>query len=122
MNLFKAYRCAKDKQFIAWVNIKRLMWYEGTIQLDPNGNQLMQLTESYYKDDALGGEWMNLSAEDEQQIVVLRAELCDMQKAKVKGQEHEKKSKKEKEAEKRGRGKKGKQAEKDKWAWKKVAP
>ena len=22
MNLFKAYKCAKDKQFIAWVNIK----------------------------------------------------------------------------------------------------
>ena len=60
----------------------------------------MQLAESYYKDAALGGEWMNLS-KDEQQIVVLRAELCDMQKAKVKGQEHKKKSKKEKEAEKK---------------------
>jgi len=97
------------------------MWYEGTIQLDPNGNQLMQLAESYYKDAALGGEWINLS-KDEQQIIALRAELRDLQKAKVKEQEHEKKSKKEKEAEKRGRGKKGKQAKKNKWAWKKVAP
>ena len=60
------------------------MWYEGTIQLDPNGNQLMQLAESHYKNAALGGEWMNLS-KDEQQIIALRAELHDMQKVKVKG-------------------------------------
>jgi len=97
------------------------MQYEGTIQLDPNENQLMQLMESHYKDAALGGKWMNLS-EDEQHIISLRAELCNMQMVKVKGQEHEKKSKKEKEAEKRGKGKKSKQAKKDKWAWKKVAP
>jgi len=65
MNLFKAYQCTKDKQFIAWVSIKRSIWYEGTIQLDPNGNQLMQLMESYYKDTALGGEWMNLSKDEQ---------------------------------------------------------
>ena len=65
---------------------------------------------------------MNLS-EDEQQIIALRAELCDMQEAKVKGQNQEKTlDNVQKETEKRRKGKKGKQSEQDKWAWKKITP
>jgi len=80
------------------------MWYEGTIQLEANRNQLMQLAESYCKDAVLGGEWMKPS-QDEQEIFALRAEFHDMQKAKVNKQQCGNKSEKDKESHKKGKGK-----------------
>ena len=109
VNLFKAYRCVKDKAFVAWVANKRSSWYEGTLVLEANGNELMELAESYYKDAIATSEWLKLS-DDEQKIVALEAEIQDLRK----GKKFYRKD--------TGRPQPRKTGKQDKWAWKKVPP
>ena len=81
VNLFKAYHLAKDKAFVSWVAHKHSAWYEGTLPLNPNGNQLMELAESYYKDSVATGKWMHLT-DDEQKIIMLEMQIQDLKQKK----------------------------------------
>jgi hypothetical protein len=113
VNLFKAYRLAKDKPFVSWVAHKRSAWYEGILPLNPNGNQLMELAESYYKDSVATGEWMRLT-DDEQKIIALETQIQDLKQKKNPKQDKTKGGKKNK-----GRNR---EKEERKWAWKKKPP
>ena len=82
VNLFKAYCAVKDKPFMSWVAHKCSAWYEGTLLLDTNGNQLIKLAEGYYKDAVATGEWMHLTNE-EQKIIALQMQIYNLTKKKA---------------------------------------
>ena len=115
VNLFKAYKCAKDKNFLTWVQIKRDNWLEGTLPLTTNGVALMELAENYYKDSLARGDWLKLT-KDQEKIIALEAQIREATK---KDTEREKRKKKKK------KGKKDEQEiekNKKKWAWKTTPP
>jgi hypothetical protein len=113
VNLFKAYHLAKDKAFVSWVAHKCSAWYEGILPLNPNGNQLMELAESYYKDSAATGKWMRLT-NDEQKIIMLEMQIQDLKQKKCPKVDKPRGGKKN-----IGRNR---EREEKKWAWKKKPP
>jgi len=74
VNLFKAYKNTKDKQFSTWVTSKANSWKEGTLQLNPNGVEVMDYAENYFKDSRSTGEWLKLT-EEEKKIIALKAQI-----------------------------------------------
>lgn len=77
VNLFKAYKLAKDEPFTRWVAYKRTEWLEGTLQLPNDGYKLMDLALGYYKDAMANKEWSKDSAQDSQ-ILALKAEIMQL--------------------------------------------
>jgi hypothetical protein len=74
VNLFNGYREVKDKRFRTWVQNIKDAWLDRTIVLDPNGLQLMERTENYFKDRTRKNLWLRLD-EDQETIIALKAQL-----------------------------------------------
>jgi len=74
MNLFKAYKNTKDKQFTPWVTNKANAWQEGALHLNPKGVELMDYAENYIKDATSMGEWLKLT-DEEKKIITLKAQF-----------------------------------------------
>ena len=73
-NLLRAYKSTNDKKFNAYIQLKEDAWKEGTINWGANGNDLMFLAESYYRDAKLNETWM-LMSEDQERIIALEAQV-----------------------------------------------
>ena len=117
MNLFKAYKNTKDKQFSTWVTSKANSWKEGMLQLNPNGVELMDYAENYFKDSKSTGEWLKLTKE-EKKILTLEAQ--------IRRTTHKRDDPPTPKKEKANKGRKQHKGEKErgniKWAWKSIYP
>ena len=117
INLFKAYKNTKDKQFTTWVTNKANSWKEGTLQLNPNGVELMDCAKNYFKDSKSTGEWLKLTKE-ENKIIALEAQICKTSHKRdeppIPRKEKEKKERKQCNGEQ--------EQGKVKWAWKIIPP
>jgi hypothetical protein len=119
VNLFKGYKKANDKPFKDWVKRLQEDYNDRKATFNPNGLDLMEKVETYYKDKVRANEWGKLD-EDQQTILALKAQLQQNKdsKKKKKGEKD-----KDKESKKRGRDKENKENEPyEKPAWKLQAP
>jgi hypothetical protein len=57
-HLIKGYAKAKDKVFRDWIKIKKLVYNDGTFNINLNCLDFMELTENHYKDAVLSKEWL----------------------------------------------------------------
>jgi hypothetical protein len=80
VNLFDGYKEVKDKRFRKYIEGIEDQWTDRTLQLDPNGTQLMEKAENYFKGLTKKGKWLNLD-EDQETIIALKA-LLSKQKQK----------------------------------------
>ena len=133
-NLWKAYQCASDRDFVDFIKRKKDAYDEGE---DITADTLMIAAENKYRTLVQEGRWNSLSPE-QSQIVALTAQLSKLKDGRVnigkgnngrkkgKGKDRNKDEKDESKSDsKKGGGKKrGRRKGRDdpKWAWKKVPP
>jgi len=71
LNLFKAYKVIKDKEFTKYINDKKNEYNEGK---DINPSQLMLLASNKFKTMKQDDEW-NAPSEEQEQIMALQAQV-----------------------------------------------
>jgi hypothetical protein len=113
INLFKGYAKAKDKDFKTWVKQKKGEWFDCTFAINPNGLDLMELTENHYKDAVKTKEWMKLD-DDQQLKLALQTKI----KA-VKATARQQMKRNDPKSKKKGKHRDKKQPGTSEWAWKK---
>ena len=62
VNLFEAYGVVEDYNFRQWIEYKLQAWRESALDLDQEGNALMELT-NYYRDAFVRQVWQTKSKE-----------------------------------------------------------
>ena len=118
MNLFKGYGKAKDKVFRQWLQRKKDDYITRREIINPNGLDLMEQVQNYYKDRVNTGEWMKLD-EDQETILALKAQLSNRDSGKG---NNKKKGKKGEKGDKKRKGDKEDKESYEKPAWKLQAP
>ena len=107
VNLFKAYKACKDKEFTTWVKTKEDAYNEGN---DFTPEELMTLADNKYQSLIDAGNWLQ-QTEDQKRIVAMAAQIDTLEKAKAnakkpdgkKGAKNTKKGKKNDKNKKGGR-------------------
>jgi hypothetical protein len=118
MNLFKGYAKAKDKVFRQWLQRKKDDYITRREIINPNGLELMEQVENYYKDRVNTGEWMKLD-EDQETILALKAQLSNRDG----GKNNKKRGKKGEKGDRKRKGEDKEDKENyEKPAWKLQAP
>jgi hypothetical protein len=100
--LFKGYKAAKDKKFIAYIELKQIEYDDGA---DYSADKLMTLANNKYKDLVRDKIWL-APTEEEQHIMALQAKLQQLQKSKPNSKANDKKPKEKKEKDGKEKGKK----------------